>query len=300
MLMRQLSSVVCPALFNIFSYTALCRKKLLNIKCVFLLFYLQLVSETFLILRRNERDIMKSILVFMQSNHSSCQILMKLLFSWQIFEKYSYTNRHKNPSSERLGSLDISYGRTDVQTDEWICMTKLRVFFAILRSTYKQRQKSQSWVLTRHPTVIIIIIIISVRHIKKPICDSKIAWIQLQQLSARGPEISFALLHGHRCTAGSTWWIYCLYNTWNLASPFMHFTRPASRYESCKRVRPLRLSQTELRCLWSVFGKGRFKTTVSFQSRKPVWELIKTVNHHHPIIIPYFSHPPTSLSSSPF
>jgi len=81
MLMRQLSSVVCPALFNIFSYTALCRKKLLNIKCVFLLFYLQLVSETFLILRRNERDIMKSILVFMQSNHSSCQILMKLLFS---------------------------------------------------------------------------------------------------------------------------------------------------------------------------------------------------------------------------
>ena len=38
---------------------------------------------------------------------------MELIFSWQIFEKYSNTNRHKNPSSESLGSLDISYGRTD-------------------------------------------------------------------------------------------------------------------------------------------------------------------------------------------
>ena len=35
-------------------------KKLLNVKCV-LLFSLQLLSETFLILRRNERDMIKNV-----------------------------------------------------------------------------------------------------------------------------------------------------------------------------------------------------------------------------------------------
>jgi len=136
--------------------------------------------------------------------------------------------------------------------------------------------------------------------LKTYICDPKIAWILFQQLPAMVPEISFAPLHSHKCTVGSTWWIYCRYNTWNLAPPFMHFTRPKSRYESRKRVRPLRHSQTEFRCLWSVFGKGRVKTRVGFQSRKPAWELIKTVNHHHPITTPYFSHPPIPLFSSPF
>jgi len=116
----------------------------------------------------------------------------------------------------------------------------------------------------------------------------------------RGPEISFAPSHSHRCTVGSSWWIYCPYNTWNVAPPFMLFTMPVSRYESHKRVRPLRLSQTEFRCLWSVFGKRRVKTRVGFQSRKPAWELIKTVNHHHPTTTPYFSRPPKSVSSSPF
>lgn len=75
----------------------------------------------------------------------------------------------------------------------------------------------------------------------------------------------------------------------------MRFTRPVSRYESRKRLRPLRLSQTEFHCLWSIFGKRSVKTRVGFQSRKPAWELIKTVNHHHPTTTPYFSHPPTSL-----
>ena len=39
---------------------------------------------------------------------------MKLLFSRQIFEKYSYIKFHENPSSE---SLDVPCGRTDGQTD---------------------------------------------------------------------------------------------------------------------------------------------------------------------------------------
>ena len=49
----------CTVFFHIISWTVMCRKqKLMNIKCVFW-FSLQLLSETFLILRRNERDVIK-------------------------------------------------------------------------------------------------------------------------------------------------------------------------------------------------------------------------------------------------
>jgi hypothetical protein len=64
-------------------------KKLLNIKCVFW-FSLQRLSETFLILRRIERDIIINV------RRSSCKapltlvrFLMKLEFPRRIFEKYS-------------------------------------------------------------------------------------------------------------------------------------------------------------------------------------------------------------------
>jgi hypothetical protein len=57
-----LSSVVWLALqyFSTFSHKQhdFRKKKLLNTKCVFL-FSLQLLSETFLVLRRNERDVIK-------------------------------------------------------------------------------------------------------------------------------------------------------------------------------------------------------------------------------------------------
>ena len=49
-------------------------------------FSLQHLSETFLILRRNEQDMIKKILeVFMQSTYYTYQILMKLEFTWQFF-----------------------------------------------------------------------------------------------------------------------------------------------------------------------------------------------------------------------
>ena len=72
------------------------KKKVLNIKCIFL-FSLQPLSETFRILRRIEQDIIINILrpsckipvIF-------CQILMRLEFSLQIFEKYSYIKFHEN------------------------------------------------------------------------------------------------------------------------------------------------------------------------------------------------------------
>ena len=58
-----LSSVACPALQIVPHYFikgGIFEKKLLNMKCAFR-FSLQLLSETFFILRRNERDMIKNV-----------------------------------------------------------------------------------------------------------------------------------------------------------------------------------------------------------------------------------------------
>jgi hypothetical protein len=47
---------------------------------------------------------------FMWSTRYSCEILRKLDLSGQIFEKYSNSKYHENPSS---GSRDVSCGRTN-------------------------------------------------------------------------------------------------------------------------------------------------------------------------------------------
>ena len=49
----------------------------------------------------------------MYSTRFSCQILMKLEFSQQIFEKHSKIKSHENPSS---GSRVVLCGRTDGQS----------------------------------------------------------------------------------------------------------------------------------------------------------------------------------------
>jgi hypothetical protein len=83
-------------------------EKILNLKCVFW-FSLQLSSETLLFRKRNKWDVFKNVLAFMHNPEYSCQILMKLEFSRQIFEKCWNVTFHENPSS---GSQIVSWGRT--------------------------------------------------------------------------------------------------------------------------------------------------------------------------------------------
>jgi hypothetical protein len=64
------------------------QKTLLNLKCL-VWFSLQLYSERFLILRRNRRDIINVDWCSCRIPLYSCQILMKLEFSRQIFERSS-------------------------------------------------------------------------------------------------------------------------------------------------------------------------------------------------------------------
>jgi hypothetical protein len=122
-----LSSVACR-LYNFFSIFlingTIFEKKLLNIKCVFW-FSLQLSSETFLFLRRTERDIIKN------AYWSSCKVLvfygtyvfwthfrkiLKHKFSWKFFQW--------KPSC---------FMQTDRRTEGQTDVTNLRVGFTILR-----------------------------------------------------------------------------------------------------------------------------------------------------------------------
>ena len=83
------------------------RKKLLNVKCVLIS---STLSERFLI-RRIQQDI-TNVCVCMWSTHYSCQILTKLQFSQQTFEKYWNRKFHENPSS---GSWVFPCSRTDMR-----------------------------------------------------------------------------------------------------------------------------------------------------------------------------------------
>ena len=60
--------------------------------------------------------------VFMYSSLFFFYILVKVNFSQQIFEKYSYINFHENPSS---GSRVVAWGRVERFAD----VTKLTVSF---------------------------------------------------------------------------------------------------------------------------------------------------------------------------
>ena len=102
---RELFCYLWPVpLYSIFSHFHKRRdfrkkkKKILGITFVFR-FSLQVLSETFLILRRTQRHIIKNVHRTLYKVQSFCQILIKLVLSPQIFEKYSNIKFHKNPSS---------------------------------------------------------------------------------------------------------------------------------------------------------------------------------------------------------
>ena len=118
-----LSPVACPSL----QYSSTLshkrhdfrkKKMLLKTKCVFW-FFLQLLSETFLILRRSERDMIRYVY------WSYCkEPIILTRFEWNLNfldnfrKKYSNIKFHENPSS---GCRVIPCGRTD--------MMKLKVTF---------------------------------------------------------------------------------------------------------------------------------------------------------------------------
>jgi len=71
-------------------------------------FSLQLMSDTFLILRGIQRDSITNVNV---KHPLSCQIITKLEFSQNIFEKYSNIKFHEHPSSGSRRAVPC--GRTD-------------------------------------------------------------------------------------------------------------------------------------------------------------------------------------------
>lgn len=90
-------------------------KKILNIKCIFC-FYLQHLAETFLLLRRTERDMAKIVIGLHVKYMFFYPILMKLAFSGQIPEIYSNSNIRENISSCRRV---FPYGQTDGWADRY-------------------------------------------------------------------------------------------------------------------------------------------------------------------------------------
>jgi hypothetical protein len=88
--------VACPSpqYFSILSQMAPFQKHLLNIKCLFW-FLVQLLSETFLIVRRIEWYVIKNVYC-LHIEYLSCQILMKLEFSWHIWKILIYQISRKS------------------------------------------------------------------------------------------------------------------------------------------------------------------------------------------------------------
>jgi hypothetical protein len=72
----------------------------------------------------------KCVLIFMSSTLYSCQVLIKIGVSQQIFEKYSNIKFHENTSSQRSV---VPCGRTEGRTD----ITRLLVTFRNLRTRLK-------------------------------------------------------------------------------------------------------------------------------------------------------------------
>jgi hypothetical protein len=102
-------------IYNVFPYflingTLFVKKNVTEHKMyVLILSTVQYLSETFLTLRRNERDMTQNVYSSSCALYS-CPIRIKLEYSRQIFEKSSNTKFHPNPSSR---SRAVPCARTD-------------------------------------------------------------------------------------------------------------------------------------------------------------------------------------------
>jgi hypothetical protein len=120
--------------FHIISQMAWLQVGGLNTKCVFW-FSLQLLTETFLFLRRNERDMIKKcIFVFKESIRYSCPILWDLNF----LDRFS-----KNPHISNFTKIRPA-GAELFHADGWTDMTKLIVTF----HNFVNVPKKHIWVYT--------------------------------------------------------------------------------------------------------------------------------------------------------
>jgi hypothetical protein len=112
--------LVCLPHFSTLSHKRhYCRKRLLNVKCVFW-FSLQGLSETFLIPRRIQRD-NKCTKVLTQSTRYPCQILIKL--------KFRFSKNFQIQNFMKIRPVEAELYHEDRQTDEHRGMTKLTVAF---------------------------------------------------------------------------------------------------------------------------------------------------------------------------
>jgi hypothetical protein len=98
---------------------------------------LQLLSKIFLIIRRTQDIIM--YIGFHVKYRYSYQILMKLEFARQIFEKYWNIKFHENPSD---GNRTVPCGRTDRE----IYMTKLIVASRNFSKAPKTECEGEEWI----------------------------------------------------------------------------------------------------------------------------------------------------------
>ena len=107
----QLWPVRLYSIFPYISYAVRFKKKISNIKCVFW-FSLQLLAKTFLILRRNERD------MFISIHRSSCKvpvILVRFNETWIFSTDFRQVLKYQM-SWPFSGSRAVPYWRTDRQT----------------------------------------------------------------------------------------------------------------------------------------------------------------------------------------
>jgi hypothetical protein len=117
------------ALFHIISQTARFSKKLLHIKVCFI--FIHIICPTFLILKRNERDMIKNLY------WSSCKlhvILVRFEWNFNFLDRFSKNTQISNLVQIRPVRAELFHadGRTDRQT--WWSQLSL---FAILRTLLK-------------------------------------------------------------------------------------------------------------------------------------------------------------------